>query len=853
MSTRTGLPWPGILLLVSGMSAAPAKEPDEPLPPNAIARLGTSRFCVHGGVYACRPSPDGTRFVVQTDGRTVFLDATTGKTLREVPGGEMFRGPRSAFTADGKKIVTSRWDGIDIWDLASAKVERTLTRKERRPGNVALSADGKVLVVGFVDFDGPATVFNLASGAILFEARPEAGPEVQVGLSPDGKRLATWGPHLDRRNEAKEKDLSRVVQVWDVAARKETHWLRTDTHTPEEVHFSPDGSRLVTSGDGVLQVWDAVSGKAVCRIQAKLGAKTRVCFSRDGKQVLATGPDAAAGCWDAASGKLLRRGAVPPVPPDGVVPGADRYRAWGRQGNVLHIWDPLSGKLLSFRGHPGGVAGLEFSADGRTLYSSGRHDPRVLTWNAAGGEPTPLELKQDEESRKKLSRPVYGYGPMLAFAPAARFIAAAHHYESLVLVHKGDGDRHFALNIDSAYPNEGTFFFSPDAHRFVLFPAYADRITVWDVGSGAAAVTLSRPTGRGNWHSGAFSPDGQLLAAAWNTDHGYVRRSCQIRVHDLTSGKVGVTIPIRDTRANSIRFLDGRRLLVLGAEKEALLGFDVRTGRPLREFEGTPAGFLTGQLALSLDGRLVAAACGGEAGEVNGKRTAPPPARVLVWEVASGRLRHVFEGHVGPVYAFAFSPDGTRLASGGEDTTILVWDLRGGAVKGSESVEALWKALDDLDARRAETAMRQLAARREEALQLLRRELKPVAAVRHDPEAIARLIRDLDAKQFAVRESASKQLEKMGLAALPAIEAALKASPPPEPRERLRRLRESLRRIDPNDAFWREHLRAFRSVELLERIGTPEAVSLLNGMAGGDPLASPTLSARTALRRLGKP
>lgn len=50
-------------------------------------------------------------------------------------------------------------------------------------------------------------------------------------------------------------------------------------------------------------------------------------------------------------------------------------------------------------------------------------------------------------------------------------------------------------------------------------------------------------------------------------------------------------------------------------------------------------------------------------------------AALKVWDTASGKLIHTFEGHLAGISAISWSPDGATVASGSDDKTIRLWSI----------------------------------------------------------------------------------------------------------------------------------------------------------------------------------
>jgi dipeptidyl aminopeptidase/acylaminoacyl peptidase len=345
----------------------------------------------------------------------------------------------------------------------------------------------------------------------------------------------------------------------------------------------------------------------------------------------------------------------------------------------------------------------------------------------------------------------------------------------------------------------------------------------------------------------AASPDGRWLAAVVVRRPAGVARpaaaAVEITIWDVAAKRELRRLPVApEVSPASLAFNpDGSTLAAVG-RIDAVPGpkpsgfvaaWDVNTGK--EKFLRKDIAGRVQSLSHSPDGRLLAT--GGEC--------------VYLWEVATGRDRQRFLGHAGLVSEVAFSPDGKLLAAASPDAPALVWDVEGrygqplsAAPFAAAEAELLWDALADPSAPAGFDAMRRLLARPGPGVALLGERLRPAPAVREGD--VQRLLRDLDAAAFAVREKATAELEAAADRAEPILRKALADQPSVEAKRQIER---ALQSAGPDAPARRREARA---VEVLERLGTKEARDVLAALAGGAEGAFLTREARLAVGRLAR-
>jgi hypothetical protein len=167
---------------------------------------------------------------------------------------------------------------------------------------------------------------------------------------------------------------------------------------------------------------------------------------------------------------------------------------------------------------------------------------------------------------------------------------------------------------------------------------------------------------------------------------------------------------------------------------------------------------------------------------------------------------------------------------------VLLWDVV------QARLGALWRELGA-----AGDPMPQLPADRPRTVGLLKERLSWLAGA--DKRARA-LLADLDNDAFDVREKATKELQKLGPLAEPALREALKGSPTAEARRRIRQVLDGLGGRPAGEPDSGGCLK--RGVKLLEDLDTAEARQALRELSRGDPHLPLTPLAREALERLDR-
>jgi WD40 repeat protein len=830
----------------------------DPLPEGAVARLGTVRFNHGDGLNNLHFTPDG-KMIISTGGGVVRLwDAASGKGLGQFPKTSSSWDDQTILAPDGKTLISLGQefpgDALRIWDLTRRKEERTAQLPVRRNEvsvyrRNALSIDGKLAVV-----HTPANVhvFDIETAKELCKL-PKEGNEIRAAAFTGTDRVVT-------------ADKKQTIEMWDARTGKP---VRQFAHgAPVEVlAASADGRRLATLehhthaidrflDKDVIHVWDLTTGTEKHQLAARaMRWYMNVQFSPDGKLLLAssTGSDGAElTVWDTETGQRLRElgdthGKVM------AVSGDSSCLACSSMRGMFRLYDLKTGRLLSSDVSQHSYAATVFFSprDERAVtigYSS------VSTWDATSGRRV-----------HSFELPRFNYlDPRRTHSPDGRYALSftVEGDETHILIWDITAGKRLQTLRLPGKQIQLTSTFSPDSSLLATWYTGKEAvIRLWDVRTGKEVHSFKDTKAGWPWHL-HYTADGKTLLVVGRRTVGY----------DVASGKELFSwrlepLPSKSKGRTAAIGKDGKiveqepfawRTLVVSPEgtlaacvlsdgdfnreplADRLALCDAKTGRVIRRWSdsGIPSSDLE-KLAFSSDGRLLASS--------DGKI-------VHLWEVATGKELCTFLGHRGDVSSLAFGDNGQRLASASNDSTVVIWDLvpapPGGAPPaknpGEETIAAWWADLAGDDAKKAYAAGWRLTEAPEAAVPFLRQHLRPIPEP--DAKVIRQHIADLDSETFAVREKASKELENLGNAAVPALREALEKNPSLEMR---RRVEQILSRTQ-SSVLAPETLHRLRALHVLEQIGSPDARRLLAELAGGAAYAVETQDAKAALRRLSR-
>jgi eukaryotic-like serine/threonine-protein kinase len=549
-----------------------------------------------------------------------------------------------------------------LWRVCHRGLRARLPHPAANVTGVVFLPDGKTLAsIG----GGSIKLWDVAAAQKKIEWPTNNGWGIMV--SPDGKRLGTWGQH----------DPSRV---WDTSNGRQLAVFEGTTAPT----FSPDGKLIAVARGTDIEFWDLATGK---RHSVLHRSKAEGIDNMTGQGSFVFAPDARTAIarvsevrlriyrWDGANwqegeeipqqnwylptafspdGKMIAIGGInlrlfsaetgrelgAPVGHTGIVysvafspDGKSLASAGGDR--TARVWDLATNKQKNSFPHPGPVYSVAYSSDGKTLASAGTHGTLRL-WDI-GAEEAPAMLD--------------AWAGAVAFLPDGKTLVAA--------AGAGTTLRDVETGIEMArLENMGPLLtLSHDGNRLAVTNGH--EANLWDLRTRKRYAVLK---GHERYiYSLTISPDDTTLATA--------SYDGTVRLWDLATQETRLTIK-PGMPMSAVAFSPDGRTLATGGLFENIQLWDVATGRSLltlQDHDGQNAGSWCWSVAFSPDGKTLAGAS--QSGVVR------------IWDTTTVRLLASLKGHTDNVQCLIFSPDGGTLATAGVDRTVRLWDAATGQEK----------------------------------------------------------------------------------------------------------------------------------------------------------------------------